>query len=131
MAKLNYDEALVEQAVTEMNNAKSYMSGTSSSLTSAIGIITGARGANYIDTSSMQPAVGMVDTITGDIETTQGEIAKKVQMILEYNSEVDSMGFVERLFGTAGLIGTKFVEGLFTGGEQIIDGFASAVGWVA
>ena len=130
MPKIDYDENLVNNSLDLLRRSKQYVSYTESSLSSAIGIITSARGAEYIDTSYLNQGLEMPDACTNVIDNLIAEIESKSQAILQYNSEIDNMGFGQRLFSSLGLAGSKILEGFFTAGEQIVDGFASAIGWV-
>ena len=56
------------------------------------------------------------------------KLEKENEQFKEYNEDYENAGFFKKVFSTVGLIATKFSEGLFGAGEQIVDGFASGVG---
>lgn len=130
MAKLEYDEVLVDSALTLLAEGKEQLSGTEESVSAAISKITSARGVELIDTSDLQSAVGLAEAYQEILDGTILTIKDRVEMIKEYNEDVDSKGFFERLFSTAGMAIAKTLEGIGTAGEQLVDGFASAVGFV-
>lgn len=59
MAKLELDEGLVNQALSELDSATSELGSVDSEISSAINAILSARGIEYVDTSSIQKATGL------------------------------------------------------------------------
>ncbi len=130
MAKLAYNETLVDESLSLLKRAESEIANTGTSVVSALSTIAGARGAGYLDMSAMLGAGGLNESCIALIEETVSGINARVEMIKEYNEDYENAGFFEKLFSSAGLIAAKFTEGLFGAGEQIVDGFASAAGFV-
>ena len=126
MAKLEYNEALVDESLSLLKKAETEIANTGTNVVSALKTIAGARGANYLDINSMLGAGGLNESCIQLIEQTVTGINERVEMVKEYNEDYENAGLFEKLFSSVGLIGVKFVEGIFGAGEQIIDGFASA-----
>ena len=131
MAKLVYNEDLLNEAILKLNEAQRYMSNNISSFSSAANMISRARGSNYLDLSGLT----QIQKTYEECITTAGQMAdlidSKIEYIKEYNGEQDHIKWYERIFPTLGLAATKIGEGFLTAGEQIVDGFASAIGWLA
>ena len=130
MAKLEYNEALVDESLSLLKQAETQISNTGTNVVSALRTVAGARGANYLDINAMLGAGGLNESCIELIEQTVTGINERVEMIKQYNEDYENAGFFEKVFSSVGLIGAKFVEGIFGAGEQIIDGFASAAGLV-
>ena len=130
MAKLEYNEALVDESLSLLKKAETEIANTGTNVVSALKTIAGARGANYLDINSMLGAGGLNESCIQLIEQTVTGINERVEMVKEYNEDYENAGLFEKLFSSVGLIATKFTEGLFGAGEQIIDGFASATGLI-
>ena len=130
MAKLAYNETLVNESLSLLKRAESEISNTGASVVSALSTVAGARGANYLDMSAMLGAGGLNESCIQLIEETITGINARVEMIEEYNEDYENAGFFKKLFSTGRLLGTKAFEGLFGAGEQIVDGFASAAGFL-
>ncbi|MBP5678265.1 MAG: hypothetical protein J6X28_00360, partial [Bacilli bacterium] len=132
MAKLEFKEDKINTALDSLQLAKTSLGNLESAMTSAVGIITGARGANYISSysgklsSTLQTpslCIEQVDAMITDINDKLAEVKK-------YNEEYENMSWAQKLFSSIGMAFTKFTEGFFTAGEQIIDGFAGVLGAV-
>ena len=130
MAKLAYNEELVDESLSLLKQAETQIANTGNNVVSALSTIAGARGANYLDMNSMIGAGGLNESCIQLIEETVSGINARVEMIQEYNEDYENAGFFKKVFSTVGLIATKFSEGLFGAGEQIVDGFASGAGFV-
>ena len=130
MAKLAYNEELVDESLSLLKQAETQIANTGNNVVSALSTIAGARGANYLDMNSMIGAGGLNESCIQLIEETVSGINARVEMIKEYNEDYENAGFFKKVFSTVGLIATKFSEGLFGAGEQIVDGFASGAGFV-
>ena len=131
MAKLDLDEKKVESVIEKLTEAKDTLSNIDSGMSSGLSLIVGARGSNYLDTSTLNTGKAAAEACISDIDTMIATIQEKAQAILDYNNDVSKMGFGKRLLGTIGMFGSKLVEGVFTAGEQLVDGFASIIGWGA
>ena len=130
MAKLEYNEALVDESLSLLKQAETEIANTGTNVVSALKTIAGARGANHLDINSMLGAGGLNESCIQLIEQTVTGINERVEMVKEYNEDYENAGLFEKLFSSVGLVATKFTEGLFGAGEQIIDGFASATGLI-
>lgn len=126
MARMEYDENLVSQAIDEINSAKSAIEGVGADMQAGFSTILGARGAEYlsVNTSICSTLESSVDMILSDDIST---INNKAAMIAEY-SEV---GFFKKLFYTAKMTNAKVREGFFEFIESGVDFIASGVGAVA
>lgn len=126
MARFEYDESKVSSALKELEEAKKTLDNVNTEINEGISIIEGARGSNFIsvDFSSI---LSLKDTSIEYIDTIISDINKNVTTIEEYNNAP----WYKKVFASVGMAATKFVEGLGTGCEQIVDGFASGIGMVA
>ena len=131
MATISFNEDLVNQAIDTLQQTKSTMSNASSGMTSGLSLITGARGAQYVDSSALQAGLALDERCSEQIDELIQQIREKAEQIKAYNAEVENIPWWQRALSTIGLGLTKFTEGFFTAGEQIVDGFASALGFVA
>lgn len=130
MAKLEYEETLVDSALALLEKAKGELSGTEENVKVALNTISSARGVQLIDTKDVQSALGLATECQDTIDSTILAIKNRVEQVKQYNKDVEDKGFFTRIFATAGLALTKVVEGIGDAGEQLVDGFASAVGFV-
>ena len=80
MAKLDYNEELVNSAIEQLNQSKNTLSSNTGGLTSAIGIITGARGSQYIDASSLNLAISAADSSVSVID----EMIRGIKLLLNF-----------------------------------------------
>ncbi|MBR2828221.1 MAG: hypothetical protein IKE70_03220 [Bacilli bacterium] len=136
MAKLVYDASLVDSALGQLRQAKAILGKTDSDLGNAASIIKSARGIEYIDVGGLSSIVGLGSKCQEYIDQVVSDINNQVDKITEYNAEIDEdysgfFGFIKRAGATVVHASSKLFEGIGTAGEQITDGFASAVGWVA
>lgn len=125
MARFDYDSGKITTALSQLEEAKKTLENVNTEINAGISTIQGARGSNFlsIDFTSI---LGLKETATGNIDTIISDINKNVATIEEYNRAP----WYKKMFATIGMASTKFVEGLGTGGEQIVDGFASLTGMV-
>ena len=123
MARMEYDENLVSQAIDELNSARSAVDGVGADMQAGFATILGARGSEYLSVntgicSSLESSVEMI--ISDDVST----INNKAAMIAEYSEA----GFFKKLFSTARMTNAKLREGLFEFAETGVDFVASIVG---
>ena len=59
MAKLAYNEELVDESLSLLKQAETQIANTGYSVVSALSTIAGARGANYLDMNTMIGAGGL------------------------------------------------------------------------
>ncbi|MBQ6323427.1 MAG: hypothetical protein IJI22_01170 [Bacilli bacterium] len=130
MAKLNYDATLVNDAIQELEAAKRELADVDSRINAACQTIASARGIEYVNYSAVAKASGMGATCEEVINEVEKSIEERVEMIKSYNQDVDKAGLLKRLFATHQMASLKLTEGVLTAGEEIVDGFASAVGFV-
>ena len=130
MARLKYDEVVVEQVISELGNARNNFASNTSGLASAMSVIMNARGAQYLDVSALEAAPKASNTCAEQVDQMIQSIRARVEEIKVYNADIESMGWGKRLLSTVGLGVAKLGEGVLTAGEQLVDGFASALGWV-
>ena len=131
MAKLEYEKSLVDQTLDILASAKEPLEDIESDMSSALGIILGARGVEELDTSGISKGTSAPDQCIQEIDKNIQLIQEKAEAIVKYNEEIDSMGVTQRLFSTLAFGTAKFTEGFFKAGEQIVDGFASVLGMAA
>ena len=98
MAKLNYNSDLVDSALELLSKAKTELASTDSNLQSAISTITGARGIEYVNTGGVVSAAGMAQQCMGLIDTSITGINDRVDMVMEYNADVDKIGVGTRQY---------------------------------
>ena len=131
MAKLNYNEQLVNSSLDLLKNAENELSNTDENINSAISKIRSAKGIEFVDTAGFVGIAGMGKQCQELIETAIKGINGRVELIKEYNEDYSKIGSAKKIFSTVGLGVVKFIEGALTAGENITDGFASAVGFFA
>ena len=130
MARLDYNEEDVNSALETLTHARDTFTSNTASLVGAINTVAGARGSQYIDYSGLNIAPNASETIADQIDNMSNVIKQRVEAVIQYNYDYDHMSWGEKLFDTIGLGISKVFEGLFGAVEQIVDGFASIVGWV-
>ena len=130
MAKLNYDSERVDQAIQLLQNANTGLASVDANLQSAVSTVTGARGIEYVDCGGIMGGIGLGAGCSSLIEQTVTAINSRVNYIQEYNAEVEGINPFIRTLATVGLGLSKFAEGVFGAGEQIVDGAASALGFI-
>ena len=130
MAKLLFNESTVNDAIDQLSQSQTTISGIQTGMASGISLITGARGANYLDTSKLSSTAQTPDLCIEQIRATIEDIQGKAEEVKKYNEEYENMSWGRKLFSSLGLALTKITQGFFTAGEQIVDGFASILGAV-
>ena len=131
MAKLKYDSNLVNNAIDELGAASDQLLTTEDEMRSALTIIANAQGINYVHSDTIINTLGYPTACQEMIAETITSIQTRAQEVEEYNEKYENASFLEKLGSTAGLFLTKVVEGFASAGEQIVDGFASVIGWGA
>ena len=131
MAKLKYNASLVESAISELGIASSQVIELEKEMRSALTIVANARGIEYVNTDALFQTLGYPSGCQSTIENTISTIKTKASEIEEYNQKFENASFLQKLGATAGLFLTKICEGFATAGEQIVDGFASIIGFGA
>ena len=101
MAKLAYNETLVNESLSLLKRAESEISNTGASVVSALSTVAGARGANYLDMSAMLGAGGLNESCIQLIEETITGINARVEMIEEYNEDYENAGFFKKLLNVS------------------------------
>ena len=125
MARYIYDEKQVGATISTINEAIEELEEVNIKIKKGINTISNARGGNYININA-EPILEYKTIVVDSIEALVSTIREKVALIEEYNNA--SWG--EKAFSTISMGVTKFVEGLATAGEQIVDGFATITGLV-
>ena len=131
MAKLDFDEEKVESVIEKLNSAKDSLSNVTDGMVSGLNLIARARGSSYVDTNALKEGIKLPENCTIEIQNMIDNITNAAEEIIKYNGDVSKMNFLQRGLGTLGMIGSKTIEGVFTAGEQLVDGFASLIGWGA
>lgn len=131
MARLKYDSNLVNNAIDELGAASDQLLTTEDDMRSALTIIANAQGINHVHSDTIINTLGYPQAVQEMIEETITSIKTRAQEVEEYNEKYENASFLEKLGSTAGLFLTKVVEGFASAGEQIVDGFASVIGWGA
>ena len=123
MARFVYDEDKVNESLETLKNATNQVSETAQGFSSALSEIANAsKGYLWIDTATL-PEMPVQATKT--IEEIMQLITAKQTAIEEYNAS----SWLDKIFGSAGMILTKLGEGIGTAGEQLLDGAATIVGF--
>ena len=130
MAKLVYDEELVNSSLEQLLKARNTITSNYGGVQSALGIITSARGAQYLDLSALNVVAKDAENCATSIDNMIKNINSRVEEVKMYNADVETMGWGRRMLSTIGLARAKIWEGLLTGGEELVDGFLSVVGAV-
>ena len=128
MAKLKYNETLVNNAIDELGAASNQLINTEDDMRSALTIIANAQGIHHVHTDTLFNTLGFPAACQEMIEETITSIKNRATEIEAYNKEYENASFLEKLGSTAGLFLTKICEGFASAGEQIVDGFASVLG---
>ncbi len=131
MAKLKYDSRLVDNTISELGDASSQLINTEDEMRSALTIIANARGIRHVHTDTLFNTLGYPGACQELIEETIANIKTRAKEVEEYNKEYESSSWLTKLGSTAGLFLTKVCEGFGSAGEQIVDGFASVLGFAA
>lgn len=131
MAELDFDEKKVESVIEKLNSAKDSLSNVIDGMVSGLNLIARARGASYVDTNALKEGIKVPENCTIEIQNMIDTIKNAAEEIIKYNGDVSKMNIFQRGLGTLGMIGSKTIEGIFTAGEQLVDGFASLIGWGA
>ncbi len=131
MAKINYNPQGVSLAIGDLELANRNIDIAKSEISTAVNIIRNARGvSDYISIDYnwiLNLPVDCQDLITKQ----KNEIEQKATQLEAYNKDVDNANIFVRAAATYGMAQIKMAEGVGTAGEQIIDGFASAAGFIA
>ena len=130
MAKLNYNPTLISSAIDLLNQGTKELSTMTSEMDSAISVIKSARGIEYVNTSNLSNSSQLIFQGIDTINKLIKEINDKAKLIEQYNKDVESANPIYRLLNTYSLSVAKKLEGFGTAGEQITDGFISAIGMV-
>ena len=130
MARLKYDEVVVEEVVSQLGKVRDSFASNTAGLSSALNVILSARGAQFLDVSALEGAPKTSNTCAEQVDLAIQSIRARVEEIKAYNADVESMGWGKRLLSTVGLGVAKLGEGVLTAAEQLVDGFASALGWL-
>ena len=81
MAKLRYNPERVDQAVQLLQQANVGLAATDSSMQSAVGTVTGARGIEYVDCGALMGGVGLGAGCQSLIEQTITSINARAEQI--------------------------------------------------
>lgn len=130
MAKIKYDPKGVEQVLKELESANRKLDSAHDGIKVAINTIKDARGANYISVD-YNWLLKLPKEYQEEIEEQKEKIKKKAEQIEKYNKDIDEASLQLKVSSTIKMGSLKIIEGLGTAGEQIIDGFASAGGFIA
>lgn len=125
MARYVYNKEAVNGTIDQLEAAIGKINDVNSIIQEGFSIIQTARGGNYINISPAA-ALKYKDVAEQAIRGIIADIRSKAQIIDEYNSA----SWFTKAQSSVNMAFTKFVEGFFTAGENIIDGFASLGGLV-
>ena len=125
MARFKYDSDKVSNALSELELAKKTLDNVNTEINAGITTIMNARGSKFISVD-FNSILGLKETSIEYIDTIIKDIEENKRTIEEYNSAP----WYKKVFATTGMAITKFGEGIATGGEQLVDGFASLTGMV-
>ncbi len=125
MGRYVYDAGKVDSAIAELNGALSALADITAGFQTGISTINSARGSQYIDIpfNELNDLQAQAEDV---IETDINTIRQKKEAIEDYNNA----GIVKKIFASAGMALTKFGEGVFEGGEYLLDGLVSITGFV-
>ena len=129
MAKLDFDEKKIESVIEKLTEAKDSLNNVADGMASGLNIIARARGSANLDTNALREGVQLPENCVTEITSMIDKIKLTAEEILKYNGDVSKLNIFERTLGTIGMFGSKLTEGVFTAGEQLVDGFASIIGW--
>lgn len=126
---LSYDKDSVTTGVQELKSSLDCIKDTASNIATQVGKINGAKGfqeyvtggASLDGSAFAQYTTGCTDAVNQIIE----QINAMGQQIEDYNNSK----WYEKLGATFAMAGTKFIEGIATFGEQLVDGCATVVGF--
>ena len=131
MAEISYDAGKTANVINELNNAKSQLNGTTQALQSAVNVILSARGIEQVDTSMLPGIIEMPNKCQEKLSKQANQISTSAEKVEAYNADVSGANGLVRMFASKFMFHTFLIEGVLTAGEQIVDGAASAVGWIA
>ena len=125
MARYVYNREGVNSVIDQLETAINKIIDVNSTIQNGFTTIKTARGGEYINISPAD-ALGYKDVAETAIRSIMADIREKASMIEEYNSA----SWLTKASATVAMAFSKFVEGFFTAGENILDGFASIGGLV-
>ena len=125
---LTLDEDKVDEGKTSLTNTKQDIKDTSTNIINQIRRINNAKGystyvGEIIDTSSFTE----YDTACNSVVD---ELVKEIDSMVKSINDYNNASWIEQDFADIGMALTKFAEGIFSFGEQIIDGVATIVGFI-
>lgn len=126
MARYVYNRDAVDNGLTFLNDANTLITSSYDLFSSGIKIISSARGSDNLNYSSFNFS-GIQESISDNISSLITTVTNNANMIDEYNAAP----WWKKFTASVDMANIKFTEGFLTGGEQIVDGFATAVGFVA
>ena len=130
MARLVYQEDVVNESLDLLVQARNTFSSGTDGLSSAIGVVRGARGAEYISTESMAAGIQSANNYANDANSQVSKIQDRVATIKQYNDDYDNLPLLQKILSTVGVSGVQLLGGVFNAGETIVDGFATLIGLV-
>ena len=123
MSRYVYDAEKVESSLDMLSNAKSKLKNTSTEFESALlEVVNASKG--YLEISP-DVLVAVPEQICSNIDSLASLIEEKEAEIKKYNEASP----LDKFFATLGMGVTKFGEGFFSAGEQLLDGGLTIVGW--
>jgi hypothetical protein len=125
MSRYEYNADLLNSGIQALNDSMKKLDNTSTDFEKGFSMIKGARGAEYLTIDSSE-IVQTPKNAQESISSMVSQITSKAQEIEEYNNSP----FILKFGASIGMGVTKIGEGIGTAGEQIVDGFASAVGFI-
>ena len=125
MARYVYNKDAVSEVIDQLETAIDELSDVNTEILEGFSTIQTARGGQYINIDSAD-ALKYKDIADQAIRDVIKDIRAKAQAIEEYNSA----SWLKKASSTVAMAFTKFSEGFFSAGENILDGFASLGGMV-
>lgn len=126
MSRYKYNKEAVSSVIDQLNSAIDKLNDVDSEILSGFSTIKTARGGQYININS-EGALKYKDISVEAIRKIIDDIRGKVQIIEEYSSA----SWLTKASSSIGMGFSKFIEGFFSAGENIFDGFATVGGLVA
>lgn len=126
MARYKYNKEAVSGVIDQLNSAIDKLNDFNDEILSGFSTIQFARGGEYLSINSGS-VLELKDISVEAIRKIIEDIRNKAQIIEEYNSA----SWLTKTFSSIGMAFSKIVEGFFSAGENIIDGFATVGGLVA
>ena len=122
---LYVDIPKAESTIDEINNIANTVPQAGSAVTAALSTLNSVNGMSLLGGFQLSNLDAAFDAITAQVKNVAGQMEKRVGDAKYYSSST-----LDKIFGTATMVGAKIGEGFLGAFEDIGDGVVSVTGWV-